>query len=387
MEVLNVYTYSQVVSTKFLGKRPDLKLKSVTIIHSSTTETVRLPPEGEAGQVTIHPAAIRSKLPFKRKVREKHHLHRRRMKVKDTANNNGNNNNHTPRKALNRNKKIKKTTPVSGDEVAAVKDSGEIAEEVAVQRKSKKIQQQVKGKKKKKKEVIDYSAMQSDKNKLGMVLGLSDKGAPPVGKVQNLLLNSQPPCDSKLLPKSKSAPIGLTGAARSPIRTRAPAALHHSRSVKPKSRSTGNLQGANKNCSEKEKLRLQVVYKPPFKFSLKLHKADKGSGASASVVVDKSHRRSVPGDRKRGGGVSGGTRAAILLRSRDSRKTASNQQQSEVKKAVTAVAAAPPLQPSMPALTGNQNKAHEEDIDSNIHTVPSDLEVLLSESEFLFSDA
>lgn len=54
---------------RLLGKRPDLKLKSVTIIHSSTTETVRLPPEGTEG-VTVHPPA-RAKLPLSRKVREK----------------------------------------------------------------------------------------------------------------------------------------------------------------------------------------------------------------------------------------------------------------------------------------------------------------------------
>lgn len=55
---------------RLLGKRPDLKLKSVTIIHSSTTETVRLPPEGTEG-VTVHPPAVRAKLPLSRKVREK----------------------------------------------------------------------------------------------------------------------------------------------------------------------------------------------------------------------------------------------------------------------------------------------------------------------------
>lgn len=55
---------------RLLGKRPDLKLKSVTIIHSSTTETVRLPPEGAEG-VTVHPPAVRAKLPLSRKVREK----------------------------------------------------------------------------------------------------------------------------------------------------------------------------------------------------------------------------------------------------------------------------------------------------------------------------
>jgi disintegrin and metalloproteinase domain-containing protein 10 len=84
----------------------------------------------------------------------------------------------------------------------------------------------------------------------------------------------------------------------------------------------------------------------------------------------------------------------MLLRSRDHKRMASNRQ-SEVKEAVTAVvaptspavAAAPLLQPALPTPTGNQKKEREEDIDSDIHTVPSDLEVLLSESEFLFSDA
>lgn len=70
----------QVASMRLLGKRPDLKLKSVTIIHSSTTETVRLPPEGAEG-VTVHPPAVRAKLPLSRKVREK----RRHRKHKDSS--------------------------------------------------------------------------------------------------------------------------------------------------------------------------------------------------------------------------------------------------------------------------------------------------------------
>lgn len=65
-------------SIRLLGKQSDLKLKSVTIIHSSTTETVRLPPEGAEG-VTVHPPAVRAKLPLSRKVREK----RRHRKYKD----------------------------------------------------------------------------------------------------------------------------------------------------------------------------------------------------------------------------------------------------------------------------------------------------------------
>ena len=261
------------LSTKLLAKRPNLKLKNVTIIHSSTTETVRLPPEGEGGQVTIHPAAVRSKLPLKRKVREKQRVHRHRMKVKDAANNNNNNNNNnaTPKKIVNKKKKKKKpAAPVVEENVT--NHSGEAAEEAALQRKLKKAKHQTKIKKKKKKEVIDYSAVQSEKDKLGLGLGLPDKNVlfdnDPVGKVKNWLLTSQHPVDSSLIPKSKSTPIGLTGSAESPVKTRTSAIVHHSRAEKPKSRSTGNLQGANKNC-EKEKLRLQVVYKPPFKFSLK----------------------------------------------------------------------------------------------------------------------
>jgi disintegrin and metalloproteinase domain-containing protein 10 len=84
----------------------------------------------------------------------------------------------------------------------------------------------------------------------------------------------------------------------------------------------------------------------------------------------------------------------MLLRSRDHKRITSNRK-SRPKESVTAVAApvspavtpAPMLHLPLPPPTGNQNKEHEADIDSNIHTVPSDLEVLLSESEFLFSDA
>jgi disintegrin and metalloproteinase domain-containing protein 10 len=84
----------------------------------------------------------------------------------------------------------------------------------------------------------------------------------------------------------------------------------------------------------------------------------------------------------------------MLLRSRERKRITSNRK-SRAKELVTAVEApvspavtpAPMLQLSLPPATGNQDKEHEADIDSNIHTVPSDLEVLLSESEFLFSDA
>nr|CAD7567528.1 unnamed protein product [Timema californicum] len=310
-----------VLSTKLLGKRPNPKLKSITIIHSSTTETVRLPPEGEGGQVTVHPAAVRSKLPLKRKVREareKHRLTRHRAKNKDTSNNN----NTTPiktKKIINKKKK-KKNAIIDGTQVnpneAASKPATNVAEETALKRKLKKSKQQLKMKKKKK-EVIDYSSAQGDKEKLGVV-SPSDNGpiiasvdTDPVGKVKNWLLNSQQP-QSRSIPKSKSTPVALT----SPhVGTKSPTKPHAGRhkDEPPKSRSTGNLQSANKTAgiSDKDKVRLQVVYKPPFKFSLKLRKPDKTSATSTNVVVDKSHRRSVPEVRKKPNGRGNGTRTAL----------------------------------------------------------------------------
>ncbi|CAD6993546.1 unnamed protein product [Ceratitis capitata] len=55
-----------ILSTKLLAKRSNLKLKSVTIIHSATTETVRLPDDNNG--VIVH-TAVRTKVPFKKKVR------------------------------------------------------------------------------------------------------------------------------------------------------------------------------------------------------------------------------------------------------------------------------------------------------------------------------
>ncbi|XP_049946248.1 uncharacterized protein LOC126428361 [Schistocerca serialis cubense] len=62
-----------VLTAKLLGKRPGAKkLKQVTIVHSSTTETVRLPAEGGDGALATvqHPIVVRPKLPLKRRVRE-----------------------------------------------------------------------------------------------------------------------------------------------------------------------------------------------------------------------------------------------------------------------------------------------------------------------------
>lgn len=163
--------------------------------------------------------------------------------------------------------------------------------------------------------------------------------ADPVGKVQNWLMKSQ-----YALPKSKSTPVGLTDKTRRSPHKRP---TIRGRTDKSKSHSIGNIP------SEKEKVRLQVVYKPPFKFSVKLRKPEK-----TSVVIER-----VPDIVKK-------PRTGVLVRTvkeKDSKVT----ENAELPKKQSSKDTKVDLKP---------------DIDSNMHTVQSDLEVLLSESEFLFSD-
>nr|CAH7716646.1 unnamed protein product [Callosobruchus chinensis] len=72
------------ISTKYLGKKPSPKAKSITIVHKSTTEAVRLPPDGEG--VISHPI-INSKVPLKRKVRDGKVRRKRKGKVESINNN------------------------------------------------------------------------------------------------------------------------------------------------------------------------------------------------------------------------------------------------------------------------------------------------------------
>uniref|UniRef100_A0A0K8SE87 ADAM10 endopeptidase n=4 Tax=Lygus hesperus TaxID=30085 RepID=A0A0K8SE87_LYGHE len=159
-----------VLSTRWLGKTTDLKLKGLTIIHSSTTETVRLPPEGDGANVTVHPA-VRSKVPLKRRVRET------RRRKKD----------------------------------AKKKRSG--AEDSSPRKSPKKI---IKKKSLTKNEIIDYSAAQEN------VTPSKTPEDDPLGKVRNWLLNSH--IDRTIVRKSKSSPAGFlpTETQRSPTKTAKP---------------------------------------------------------------------------------------------------------------------------------------------------------------------
>ncbi|XP_074038980.1 disintegrin and metalloproteinase domain-containing protein 10 isoform X1 [Leptinotarsa decemlineata] len=324
-----------ILSTKYLGKRPNFKIKSVTIMHKSSTEAVRLPPEGEGG-VTVHPG-VRSKLPLKRKVRDGKVKRKRKTKVESI-----NNNLNSPSKPKVSPKKKKRVSAAVGAEEARTKPLDTNVFEVPNNKIKKLTQANVAKKKKKKKEIIDYSSVQADieggKEELvgaEIVHNPITPESDSVGKVQNWLLKSQ-----YALPKSKSTPVGLTDKTRRSPHKRP---TIRPRTDKSKSHSVGNIP------SEKEKVRLQVVYKPPFKFSVKLRKPEK-----TSVVIERAPDVS----RK----LEKVPRTGVLVQ--------------QVK-----------LSGDKPIASADSPRIDvNPDIDSNIHTVQSDLEVLLSESEFLFSD-
>lgn len=342
-------------------------------MHSQTTETVRLPDGDGGGQITVHPA-LRSKLPLKRKVRNG-----RKMRSKHKPIESVNNNLNSPNKSKISPKKKKRVSAAVGAEENR-KKTGDTAAVIEIPpSKVKKSSQSAQPKKKKKKrEVIDYSSAQVDgEGKKGLINAevLHNPVTPdadPVGKVQNWLMKSQPS-----FPKSKSTPERLTDKNRSP---------HKRPTIKPrteksKSHSVGHIPG------EKEKVRLQVVYKPPFKFSVKLKKPEKTVVVERAVT--KNPERKTP-------------RTGVLVRTVREKPTKPKPTPDTVNLGMVSgplvvsstviptasTAAATPLavHTTTSPLQVNAPTNATVEIDSNIHTVQSDMEVLLSESEFLFSD-
>lgn len=232
-----------------------------------------------------------------------------------------------------------------------------------IPKKTKPLQQR------KKKEVIDYSAAQAEKSEGGTVIaGGNSVDADPKSKVRSWLLASDCRVARPItaLPKSKSTPVGLTspGMMSTPAALTSPVAVPGGRGpprprqvtlrrlADPKSRSVGSL--GRSDASRMEKVRLQVVYKPPFKFSLKLRKADKVGQLPAR---------------------NSGPRTGVLVR------TTTDAKKKEKKRSIGKT-----RQAHAPSKLSNASCIVEPP-SSDLHTVPSDLEVLLSESEFLFSDA
>ncbi|CAH1406553.1 unnamed protein product [Nezara viridula] len=335
-----------VLSTRLFGKTSNLKLKGMTIIHSSTTETVRLPPEGGEG-VTVHPA-VRSKVPLKRRVRET-----RRRKGG------------SPRKQITKGNHKKR---VKGEQV------------------------------------IDYSGSQETTAKT--------PEEDPLSKVRAWLLNSH--IDLTGVRKSKSSPVGFpttgttattpTAAAVTPTTGVTPTAGAKSLATSPIKRTVP---------PGKEQVKLHVMYRPPFKLSVKLRKPTqvattvvkelKVRAPRAAIVVQERKRRKrskkkegetsvKPTDVERlvsveqpvyaninpGGNLAPG-QDLLRMSSVEAKSTTqtplspekcqgSSSQKSTEQNVL--LEGAQPQAPTAPA--------------EGVHVVPSDMEVLLSESEYLF---
>uniref|UniRef100_A0A182N6K7 Disintegrin domain-containing protein n=1 Tax=Anopheles dirus TaxID=7168 RepID=A0A182N6K7_9DIPT len=395
-----------VLSAKLLGKRTNLKLKTVTIIHSATTETVRLPEDNNG--VIVH-TAVRTKVPLKKKVRGertkpsakgavpgaakpgqpqppvaavpkqllatvngatttttavlpstskelalrqqasgtggpassganpativikqvKRHVGRTTTTTTTVGGSSD-----SPKRLLRRKKK---RSSGGGGPVPTSPGGGPSDESPVKESTAKQQQKKHKKPKSKHKEVIDYSSRNASD---------AHSHSNTFGKVHRWLLESpivagQPSAAaattttatgaatyehhaSALLSKSQSTPDHLTQgqAGGVPMATAGGGATRSPKKARVKTKSVGNLN---------EKVRLQVVYKPPFKFSLKLSKTDQAavSGVKTHVVAGPAaggaKRKNRPlTDRKRvGPGGPGGAdeqhpparkRSALLVR-------------------------------------------------------------------------
>ncbi|KAJ8670500.1 hypothetical protein QAD02_001759 [Eretmocerus hayati] len=478
--VLGVFSVLAISLKVLSGRRPGKKLKSVTIIHSSTTETVRLPPEGAEG-VTVHPPAVRAKLPLNKKVREKR---RRTKRKKDAAHDkaaktkrkrvattqNGPSSSaaqatpattsaptttntaagtttaqqqeESSRKRLSssavevpaestkhqqqaskRQAKDKSGTSQAQDPGKKKSSPGGAVSNQAQSQTPSASQQQQQQQRKSKKEVIDYSAEKGDalatnnaptgvqqqqqpsiaqaqvqvpqqqQKSVTPATMISSSGADPKSKVRSwLLATSHGPLAA--LPKSKSSPMNLqanpvaalnarlsvpnnrtsgtkqvnlrklTGCSKSRSATNltrsdsTTAAAGSCGPLQPSTPNTATTNTSNANgtatqateatatggatAGKGERVRLQVVYKPPFKFTVRLRRADK---VGAQLAQQQQ--------------VASRPRTGVLVRT---------------------IAERGDKGPS------GKSSSRPKPANSDIHTVPSDLEVLLSESEFLFSD-
>ncbi|XP_033167226.1 uncharacterized protein LOC117145619 [Drosophila mauritiana] len=230
------------LSTKLLAKRSNLKLKSVTIIHSATTETVRLP-ENNNG-VIVH-TAVRTKVPFKKKVRGE------RTKKPGTGAVAGAG---VTAAAAAATRSAAKSS--ANPEPKKTTRSQALAKKKSLEEEPKKSSKKVG---KHMKEIIDYSNRNNNGDDASN-LSTTNNHTNTFGKVQKWLLESpivaQPLSHiehssrvRKVMSKSQSTPERLV------------------QKTPQKTKSMGNLSN--------EKVKLQVVYKPPFKFSLRLSKKPK----------------------------------------------------------------------------------------------------------------
>ncbi|XP_075971425.1 uncharacterized protein LOC142973520 [Anticarsia gemmatalis] len=251
-----------VASTRFFG-RHGKKLKSVTIIHSSTTETVRLPDAADQGLI-VH-TAVRSKLPLKKKVALRTRAYRNKKDLKKLGDKASPLHSANKKRKPSNQAKLEEVPKITKESTAVITNpEGKSPKHVILSKHKGKVK---KRKSKMKKETIDYSSMQKHPSS-------PVKDSEALSKVQRWLLSSPQPT---ALPKSKSIPLGLTERTHRQVQK-------GTRKTRPSKSATNLLSG--------EKARLQVVFKPPFRFSVKICKSDK-----TKVVLDKSSKPDV--ERKR----------------------------------------------------------------------------------------
>lgn len=282
-----------------MAKRSNLKLKSVTIIHSATTETVRLP-ENNNG-VIVH-TAVRTKVPFKKKVRGERSKKPGASLGAATG---------TAGAAVGRANGVTKgsgsaepkTKTSRAHALTKKKLKANLTEEEVAKKSNKKLGKHIK-------ETIDYSHRNNNAAGIDDASTLSATTNNTFGKVQKWLLESpivaQPLSHIEhssrvrnVMSKSQSTPERLV------------------QKTPQKTKSMGNLSN--------EKVKLQVVYKPPFKFSLRLSKKPKvkthvvgvSAGARPKRTQKSTARPSGQAAATTSNKVQGGTertkRAALLM--------------------------------------------------------------------------
>ncbi|XP_063824522.1 uncharacterized protein LOC135074145 [Ostrinia nubilalis] len=280
-------------STRFFG-RHGKKLKSVTIIHSSTTETVRLPDAADQGLI-VH-TAVRSKVPLKKKVALRTRAYRNKKDLKKLGDKASPSHSANKKRKPISQPKQEETHKVTKESTAIVTNAeGKSPKHVILSKHKGKVK---KRKTKMKKETIDYSSMQKHPSS-------PTKDTEALTKVQKWLLSSPQPT---VIPKSKSIPVNLTDRAHRQVQK-------GTRKTRPSKSATNLLTG--------EKARLQVVFKPPFRFSVKICKSDK-----TKVVLDKSSKPDV--DRKRHEAPPAQTISAELAKSSPSSKHQKNSNSTRV---------------------------------------------------------
>lgn len=225
------------VSLKVLGKKS--KVKTVTVVHSSPTETVRLPADGSGGQaVVVHPTVVHSKLPFKKKVHERKRRSKCSLK-EETATPHNVNNNNSPIEVKKKLKRRKGTVKVVDVKLTKPKTQ-----------------------KSKKEGGVSPTKISANINE------------DPVGKVRNWLIsNSHNMSGCGSLKKSRSSPANFD------LSDNNDAKKHLGKSLTAVATTTATnatavLANAETKKAKKKlkdtRVKLQVVYKPPFKFSVKL---------------------------------------------------------------------------------------------------------------------